>query len=100
MVDVDVAGLGRVLFCHATPRNDVEIFTGQTSDARLVTVFQGLKSSAVICGHTHMQFDRTVGRTRIVNAGSVGMPFQGPGAYCTPGRAPVPTRAAARHTAP
>jgi hypothetical protein len=28
-----------------------------------------------------MQFDRTVGRTRIVNAGSVGMPFGDPGAY-------------------
>jgi hypothetical protein len=28
-----------------------------------------------------MQFDRRVGRTRIVNAGSVGMPFEGPGAY-------------------
>ncbi len=29
----------------------------------------------VVCGHTHMQFDRTVGDTRVVNAGSVGMPF-------------------------
>jgi diadenosine tetraphosphatase ApaH/serine/threonine PP2A family protein phosphatase len=35
----------------------------------------------VICGHTHMQFDRMIGRTRVVNAGSVGMPFGVPGAY-------------------
>jgi diadenosine tetraphosphatase ApaH/serine/threonine PP2A family protein phosphatase len=36
----------------------------------------------VICGHTHMQFDRTVGSVRVVNAGSVGMPFASPpGAY-------------------
>jgi hypothetical protein len=28
-----------------------------------------------------MQFDRTVGATRVVNAGSVGMPFGGPGAF-------------------
>ncbi len=35
----------------------------------------------MICGHTHMQFDRTVGNTRVVNAGSVGMPFGEPGAY-------------------
>ena len=28
-----------------------------------------------------MQFDRTVGRTRILNAGSVGMPFGEPGAH-------------------
>jgi diadenosine tetraphosphatase ApaH/serine/threonine PP2A family protein phosphatase len=36
--------------------------------------------SAVVCGHTHMQFDRTVGTVRVVNAGSVGMPFGEPGA--------------------
>ena len=34
----------------------------------------------VVCGHTHMQFDRMVGTTRVVNAGSVGMPFGEPGA--------------------
>jgi len=35
----------------------------------------------VICGHTHMQFERTIGKVRVVNAGSVGMPFGEPGAY-------------------
>jgi diadenosine tetraphosphatase ApaH/serine/threonine PP2A family protein phosphatase len=44
-------------------------------------VFDGLTVPLVICGHTHMQFDRTVGRIRVVNAGSVGMPFGVPGAY-------------------
>lgn len=33
------------------------------------------KEAVVVCGHTHMLFDRTVGDTRVVNAGSVGMPF-------------------------
>jgi hypothetical protein len=28
-----------------------------------------------------MQFDRKIGATRVVNAGSVGMPFGEPGAY-------------------
>jgi hypothetical protein len=28
-----------------------------------------------------MQFDRRIGRVRVVNAGSVGMPFGEPGAY-------------------
>ena len=41
----------------------------------------GIDANLVICGHTHMQFDRTVGKTRVVNAGSVGMPFGEPGAY-------------------
>jgi len=80
-ISVDVTGLGPVLFCHATPRNDVEIFTRLTSEERLMPAFQGLNVSTVICGHTHMQFDRALGRIRVVNAGSVGMPFQGPGAY-------------------
>lgn len=66
---------GGVLFCHATPRNDTEIFTRLTSEVRLRPVFGGIAESLVVCGHTHMQFDRMVGGTRVVNAGSVGMPF-------------------------
>jgi predicted phosphodiesterase len=73
--------LGEVLFCHATPRNDTEVFTRLTPEDRLVPVFDRLDVAVVVCGHTHMQFDRTVGRARVVNAGSVGMPFGGPGAY-------------------
>jgi predicted phosphodiesterase len=72
---------GEVLFCHATPRNDTEIFTRATPADRLAPVFAGLRARLVVCGHTHMQFDRTVGATRVVNAGSVGMPFGRPGAY-------------------
>jgi diadenosine tetraphosphatase ApaH/serine/threonine PP2A family protein phosphatase len=30
-----------------------------------------------VLGHTHSQFDRRVGAKRVVNAGSVGMPYQG-----------------------
>ena len=77
---VEIPGLGDVLFCHATPRNDTEIFTRLTSDDRLLPIFEGLGVSMVVCGHTHMQFDRMVGTTRVVNAGSVGMPFGEPGA--------------------
>jgi putative phosphoesterase len=78
---VQVPGLGAVLFCHATPRNENEIFTRLTPAERLLPVFAGLDDVAVVvCGHTHMQFDRTVGKIRVVNAGSVGMPFGEPGA--------------------
>ncbi len=81
MFRIEIGGLGDVLFCHATPRNDTEVFTRLTPDDRLRTVFEGLDCSLVICGHTHMQFDRMVGQTRVVNAGSVGMPYGEPGAY-------------------
>ncbi len=78
---VEIAGVGKVLFCHATPRDDNEIFSERTSDEKLLPVFKGVDASVVVCGHTHMQFDRLVGGIRVVNAGSVGMPFQEPGAY-------------------
>jgi putative phosphoesterase len=80
-VRVPVRGIGDVLFCHATPRNDTEIFTRLTSEDRLFPIFGGLDVPLVVCGHTHMQFDRTVGSVRVVNAGSVGMPFGGSGAF-------------------
>jgi putative phosphoesterase len=77
---VEIPGLGDVLFCHATPRSDTEVFTRLTPEDCLFPVFEGLNVPLVICGHTHMQFDRTIGRVRVVNAGSVGMPFGEPGA--------------------
>jgi len=81
-VTLDVDGLGPVLFCHATPRDDTEIRTAISPDARWLEVLEGVGEPVVVCGHTHVQFDRTVGSTRIVNAGSVGMPYEDePGAY-------------------
>ena len=77
-IRLDIQGIGDVLFCHGTPRDDNEIFTRLTPEERLLPVFQGLH--VVVCGHTHMQFDRMIGMTRVVNAGSVGAPFGEPGA--------------------
>jgi putative phosphoesterase len=79
-LQVEIRGLGEVLFCHATPRSDTEIFTRLTPEDRLLPVFAGVGVPLVVCGHTHMQFDRMIGRIRVVNAGSVGMPFGEPGA--------------------
>jgi diadenosine tetraphosphatase ApaH/serine/threonine PP2A family protein phosphatase len=79
-VTLAIEGLGDVLFCHATPRSETEIFFGRTAEERLLPVFAGVKASVVVCGHVHMQFDRMVGTIRIVNAGSVGMPFGPAGA--------------------
>jgi putative phosphoesterase len=75
-----VDGLGKILFCHATPRSETEIFTRLTPEEQLVPVFEELDVDLVVCGHTHMQFDRTIAGIRVVNAGSVGMPFGFPGA--------------------
>ena len=72
---------GDVCFCHATSRNDFEIFTSQTPDEIVRPMFAGIKTPLMVCGHTHMQFDRRLDQLRLLNAGSVGMPFAEPGAY-------------------
>lgn len=79
-VQVSIEGLGEVLFCHATPRDDNEIFTRLTSEDKLLPIFSKLNVDIVVCGHTHMQFDRMIGEVRVINAGSVGMPFGKQGA--------------------
>jgi len=74
--------IGDVLYCHASPRNDLDIFTERTPEERIAFLFAGLEVPTVVCGHTHMQYDRRVGGVRVVNAGSVGMPYEEePGAY-------------------
>jgi predicted phosphodiesterase len=78
---IEIEGIGEVLFCHATPRNDTECFTRLTPEDRFELVFGRVGAPLAVCGHTHMQFDRTIGEIRVVNAGSVGMPFGAPGAY-------------------
>ena len=78
---MDIPGVGAVLFCHATPRNDTEIFHADSPDDLVVPMFAGVTVPLVVCGHTHIQFDRRIGGTRVVNAGSVGMPFGEPGAF-------------------
>jgi predicted phosphodiesterase len=77
---LNVTGMGDVLFCHGTPTSETDAFTRLTPEEVLRPVFDGVGVSLVVCGHTHMQFDRMIGATRVVNAGSVGMPFGRTGA--------------------
>lgn len=76
-VVLDVDGLGEVCFCHATPRSDEEIVTQATPDRHLRKVLDRTSEPVVVAGHTHMQLDRRVDEVRWVNAGSVGMPYEG-----------------------
>lgn len=79
---VDVEGLGPILFCHGSPRSDEEIITRLSPDERVAPMLSDVVEPVVVCGHTHVQFDRPIDGWRVVNAGSVGMPYQDkPGAY-------------------
>ena len=74
---MEVDGLGEILFCHGSPRSDEEILTAITPPKRLDPILDGVTQNLVVCGHTHAQFDRLVGDRRLVNAGSVGMAYEG-----------------------
>jgi len=81
-VTLQIEGLGSIVFCHATTRSDEEIFMPTTSEERLRIMFSHVKQDIIVCGHTHIQFERRVGNWRILNAGSLGMPYADqPGAY-------------------
>jgi putative phosphoesterase len=69
-----------VLYCHATPQDDETIFTRITPDDRLRALMEGVEERVVVCGHTHVQFDRGVDDLRVVNAGSVGLAYGTPNA--------------------
>jgi predicted phosphodiesterase len=75
-ITLDVDGLGPTCFCHATPRDDEEIFTERDPDSVVAEMLAGTEETTIVCGHTHMQVDRRVDRWRVVNAGSVGMPYE------------------------
>jgi putative phosphoesterase len=81
-VVVDVAGLGRVRFCHGSPRSDEELVTPRTPAHRMKALTSGIAERVLVTAHTHLQFDRRVSGIRSLNAGSVGMPYEGTaGAY-------------------
>jgi predicted phosphodiesterase len=75
-----VATLDGVLYCHATPRRDDEMVTRASPPGRYAEVLAGVDARLVVAGHTHQQHTRDVGLLRFVNAGSVGLPYEGDGA--------------------
>ncbi|HWG56478.1 MAG TPA: metallophosphoesterase family protein [Gaiellaceae bacterium] len=66
-----------VLYCHGSPRDDDEILTKVSPDERFRDALAGVRERVVVGGHTHVQFDRVVDGVRFVNAGSVGIPYEG-----------------------
>ena len=75
--ELEISGLGRTLFFHATPRDDEEIVLVDSSPDRWQEVLADVDPDirTLVCGHTHMPFTRLVDRRVVVNPGSVGMPY-------------------------
>jgi diadenosine tetraphosphatase ApaH/serine/threonine PP2A family protein phosphatase len=69
--------IGETLFCHASPRSDMETFppTRAEVDEELL---EGVDAERIVCGHIHYAFRREGPfGIEIVNPGSVGMPWDG-----------------------
>jgi diadenosine tetraphosphatase ApaH/serine/threonine PP2A family protein phosphatase len=66
------------LICHGSPPSDVRSFLPEPADDE-EELLDGVTTSRVIFGHTHLPFARTsaVRGIELVNPGSVGMPFDG-----------------------
>jgi putative phosphoesterase len=81
-VVVQIDGLGAVRFCHGSPRTDEECVTPETPEERVREFSAGVDERVIVTAHVHIQFDRDVAGIRSINAGSVGLPYEGKaGAY-------------------
>ena len=77
-IERELDSLGRVVFCHATPRDVEEIVTVLTPDNVVHEALSEVDADAVVSGHTHVRLDRSVaGVPRLLNPGSVGLPYEG-----------------------
>jgi predicted phosphodiesterase len=69
--------LDDTLYCHASPRSDVESFFPEPADGES-ELLAGVGADRLVFGHTHLPFRRRSAEgIELVNPGSVGMPFDG-----------------------
>jgi diadenosine tetraphosphatase ApaH/serine/threonine PP2A family protein phosphatase len=72
-----VDGLGPVRFCHGSPRSDEELVSAETPEDRVREFLARVEERILVTAHTHVRYDRRVVGTRLLNPGSVGMPYEG-----------------------
>jgi predicted phosphodiesterase len=73
----DRAEVDGVLYCHASPRSDLETFAPQPEEDE-ERLLANTRQPTVVFGHSHIQFARPGPReTELVNPGSVGQPLDG-----------------------
>jgi predicted phosphodiesterase len=69
------AELDGVVYCHATPTSNRPPTTEITPESLVREQFPA--AGTYVIGHTHHQFEREFGDLRVINAGSVGMAYEG-----------------------
>ncbi len=73
--DLRPATASGLVLVHGSPRSNNDGIGPWTSDEHLARHLDSVEESLLVCGHTHRAMDRTVDNGRVVNVGSVGLPF-------------------------
>jgi predicted phosphodiesterase len=63
---------GELVLVHGSPADPAEALTHDMSDEEINVLLGDDPADVVVCGASHVPFDRMVGDVRIVNVGSVG----------------------------
>lgn len=78
---IRVPGLPSLRMVHGVPGNPFVGIYPEMPPEKIASALASVTDPALVCGHTHRTLDRTVdrpsGRWRIINAGSVGLPYNG-----------------------
>jgi len=70
---------GELLLVHGSPADPAEAITHDMTDEEINAVIGDDPADLIVCGASHVPFDRMVGDVRVVNVGSVGeAPGSGP----------------------
>ena len=74
---------GELLLVHGSPQDPSEAMSHEMTDEELLALVGDDPADIIVCGMSHVPFDRTVGDVRIINVGSVGEAPDGdePGTY-------------------
>jgi predicted phosphodiesterase len=73
--DVDrlpLADYGELLLVHGSPLDPLEPLTPDMTDDEIHALLGDAPPELVVCGGSHVPFDRMVGAVRVINVGSVG----------------------------
>jgi predicted phosphodiesterase len=63
---------GELILVHGSPADPLEPITHDMSDEEVLALLGDDPADVVVCGGSHVPFDRTVAGVRIINVGSVG----------------------------